>query len=82
MGIDVSELEVIKDKTVAEIQYEQDNLAELYEQDNLAELCQKLRDVNQAIYEKTPRDLSLAEVERLLGFKVNIVEGDKLWIHD
>lgn len=73
MGIDVSELEVIKDKTVAEIQYEQDNLAEL---------CQKLRDVNQAIYEKTPRDLSLAEVERLLGFKVNIVEGDKLWIHD
>lgn len=43
-------------------------------------LNDSLREINQAIYEKTPRDLSIVEVERMLGFKVNIVEKDKMRI--
>lgn len=46
----------------------------------LQELMEEQRQIKQAIYEKTPRDLSIVEVERMLGFKVNIVEKDKMRI--
>ena len=65
----VQELEDFKEHTRKEIE-----TASIY----LQGLSDSLREINQVIYKKTPRDLSIAEVERMLGFKVNIVEKDKM----
>lgn len=67
----VQELEELKESTHQELES-----ATIYMQG----LSDSLREIKQAIYEKTPRDLSIVEVERMLGFKVNIVEKDKMRI--
>lgn len=44
----------------------------------IAELRENLKSVNREIFIRTPRDLSINEIQRLLGFKINIVDKDKL----